>query len=102
MGIKHIKGKWFKWFSPDDILYPNAIETLVNKAKQLPENTILRLVIISSVDSKDDYSSAQIVRLLIALIFIVAGLIMLVYTWIADEGIYLFYGIGSIIIGFIL
>jgi len=35
MGIKHIKGKWFKWFSPDDILYPNAIETLVNNAKQL-------------------------------------------------------------------
>lgn len=40
-GIKKITGKWFKWFSPDDILYPHAIETLVRKAKELPENTIL-------------------------------------------------------------
>lgn len=40
-GIKHIKGKWLKWFSPDDVLYPTTIETLVNKTKQLPKNTIL-------------------------------------------------------------
>jgi len=40
-GIKKIHGKWFKWFSPDDVLYPNAIETLVNEAKKLPENTIV-------------------------------------------------------------
>lgn len=40
-GINQMNGYWFKWFSPDDILYPEAIETLVNKAKQLPENTIL-------------------------------------------------------------
>jgi len=40
-GIKKMTGKWFKWFSPDDILYHEAIETLVKKAKELPENTIL-------------------------------------------------------------
>jgi len=41
MGIKKIKGKWFKWFSPDDILFPNAIEVLLNEAKKLPENSIM-------------------------------------------------------------
>jgi len=41
VGIKKIKGKWFKWFSPDDILYPEAIEILVNEAKKLQENTII-------------------------------------------------------------
>ncbi len=40
-GIKKIHGKWFKWFSPDDVLYPHAIETLVTEAKKLPENTIV-------------------------------------------------------------
>jgi len=40
-GIKKITGRWFKWFSPDDILYPHTIETLVSKAKQLPENSII-------------------------------------------------------------
>jgi len=39
--IKKIAGHWFKWLSPDDILYPNAIETLVSEAKKLPENTIV-------------------------------------------------------------
>jgi len=38
--IKKITGKWFKWFSPDDVLYPNAIEILLNEAKKLPKNTI--------------------------------------------------------------
>jgi len=41
VGIKKINGKWFKWFSPDDVLYPEAIETLIKKAQELPENTIL-------------------------------------------------------------
>jgi len=40
-GIKKINGKWFKWFSPDDILYLNAIEILVEEAKKLPDNTIV-------------------------------------------------------------
>ena len=38
---KKIKGKWFKWFSPDDLLYPEAIQILVDEAKKLPENTII-------------------------------------------------------------
>ena len=41
VGIKNMDGKWFKWFSPDDVLYADAIEILVNKAKKLPENTII-------------------------------------------------------------
>lgn len=40
-GIKKIKGKWFKWFSPDDILYPEALEILVSTAAKLSENTIV-------------------------------------------------------------
>lgn len=34
-GVKKMTGKWFKWFSPDDILYPYAIEILVRKANDL-------------------------------------------------------------------
>jgi len=40
-GIKKMIGKWFKWFSPDDILIPKAIEILVQEASKLPENTIV-------------------------------------------------------------
>ena len=40
-GIRQMKGKWFKWFSPDDILYPNAIEVLVAEAKKQDENSII-------------------------------------------------------------
>lgn len=40
-GIQNMKGRWMKWLSPDDILYPDAIVTLVEEAKKLPENTIL-------------------------------------------------------------
>ena len=40
-GIKKADGKWFKWFSPDDIMNPDTIETLVECAKKLPENTII-------------------------------------------------------------
>lgn len=41
VGIAKMSGKWMKWMSPDDLLYPDAIETLVSEAKRLPENTIL-------------------------------------------------------------
>ncbi len=41
VAINRINGKWFKWFSPDDILLPDAIEMLVSTAKNLPENTIV-------------------------------------------------------------
>ena len=40
-GINNMKGHWFKWFSPDDIMYPYAIQTLVDEAKNYPSNTIL-------------------------------------------------------------
>ena len=39
-GINTMNGRWFKWFSPDDVMYPNAIETLVNVAKDM-KNTIV-------------------------------------------------------------
>tara|TARA_B110000438_G_scaffold85825_1_gene85301 strand:- start:749 stop:1621 length:873 start_codon:yes stop_codon:yes gene_type:complete len=39
-GIKQMQGKWFKWFSPDDVMYSHAIETLVDTAKKYP-NTIV-------------------------------------------------------------
>jgi len=39
--IKKINGNWFKWLSPDDVLYPKAIEVLVDEAKKIPENTIV-------------------------------------------------------------
>ncbi|MDH3277298.1 MAG: glycosyltransferase [Nitrosopumilus sp.] len=41
VGIKNMNGGWFKWFSPDDIMHPKAIETLVNAAKNLQDNTII-------------------------------------------------------------
>ncbi|MHB8602971.1 MAG: glycosyltransferase [Nitrosotalea sp.] len=40
-GIMQITGKWFKWFSPDDVLYDDAIETLVREIQKLPNNTIV-------------------------------------------------------------
>ena len=41
LGISKMKGNWFKWFSPDDVMYPHTIETLINSAKNVPPNTIL-------------------------------------------------------------
>jgi len=40
-GIEAISGRWFKWFSPDDEVYPSSIEQLVNTAKDLDDNTII-------------------------------------------------------------
>ena len=40
IGINQMKGKWFKWFSPDDVMYTHTIETLVDTAKKYP-NTIV-------------------------------------------------------------
>ena len=40
-GIEAMSGGWFKWFSPDDKMYPSAIETLVDTAKNLDESTIV-------------------------------------------------------------
>ena len=35
-----MNGTWFKWFSPDDVMSSNAIETLVNTGKKF-SNTII-------------------------------------------------------------
>ena len=40
-GLSKASGKWIKWFSPDDVMFPNAIETLVNQIKKFPDNTIV-------------------------------------------------------------
>ena len=39
-GIKHSSGKWFKWFSPDDIMFHYTIETLVNEAEKYSDTII--------------------------------------------------------------
>ena len=41
LGIDNMKGKWFKWFSPDDVMRPHAVEILVDETKKHPENTII-------------------------------------------------------------
>ena len=64
---------------------------------------IPRVVVISSMGSEDySYSSAQLKGLIIGFIFLGAGVIMIIYSLISDEESYLYYGIGSIVIGFIL
>jgi glycosyltransferase involved in cell wall biosynthesis len=40
IGIKQMKGDWFKWFSPDDVMYSYTIKTLVDEAKK-HSNTIV-------------------------------------------------------------
>ena len=41
LGISKMKGKWFKWFSPDDVMYSNTIEILIDEAKNHSDNIIL-------------------------------------------------------------
>ena len=41
LGISKLKGSWLKWFSPDDVMYPYTIETLVGETKKLSKDTIL-------------------------------------------------------------
>ena len=41
LGISKMNGNWFKWFSPDDVMYPYTIETLVAEAKNHSDNTII-------------------------------------------------------------
>jgi len=38
LGIKEMTGEWFKFFSSDDVLYPNTIEELISATKENPEN----------------------------------------------------------------
>ena len=41
LGISKMKGDWFKWFSPDDVMHSNTIKTLIDEAKNHSDNTIL-------------------------------------------------------------
>ena len=41
LGISKMKGSWFKWFSPDDVMYSNTIEILIDEAKNHSDNTII-------------------------------------------------------------
>ena len=40
LGISEMKGNWLKWFSPDDVMYPNAIAILIVVTKNHSGNTI--------------------------------------------------------------
>jgi glycosyltransferase involved in cell wall biosynthesis len=40
LGISKMNGKWFKWFSPDDVMYSHTIQTLVDETKNNSSNTI--------------------------------------------------------------
>ena len=40
-GIEVMNGFWFKWFSPDDVMYPETLKILVSAAKELDDNTII-------------------------------------------------------------
>ena len=51
VGIDAMNGKWFKWFSPDDVMYLKTIETLVMSAKNQTQNTI----VYSNWDIIDEY-----------------------------------------------
>jgi glycosyltransferase involved in cell wall biosynthesis len=39
VGIRAATGEWIKWLNADDILYPDAIEQLLNEAKKLDDKT---------------------------------------------------------------
>ena len=41
LGISKMKGDWFKWFSPDDVLHSNTIEILIDETKNHSDNIIL-------------------------------------------------------------
>ena len=41
LAISKVEGNWVKWFSPDDVMYPNTIETLVKKAEECDDHTIV-------------------------------------------------------------
>lgn len=40
-GIEKMTGKWFKWFSPDDVMNPDAIEILVKKGREMGDTCII-------------------------------------------------------------
>lgn len=55
-GIKSMDGEWFKWLSADDVLYENAIETLVKEAESQGE-AAKSCIFYSSYDIIDENSA---------------------------------------------
>ena len=41
LAISKVEGNWVKWFSPDDVMYPNTIEILVDQAEQCGDDNIV-------------------------------------------------------------
>ena len=41
LGISKMKGHWLKWFSPDDVMFSNTLEQLVDTTKHLSDNVII-------------------------------------------------------------
>ena len=54
LGIKNMKGEWFKWLSADDVLYPNAIEELIFEAKKLENKKIILYSNYDIINSKGE------------------------------------------------
>lgn len=52
-GIDAMQGEWFKWLSADDVLYPNAIEILLNEARNLG-NKANNYIFYTNYDIIDD------------------------------------------------
>ncbi len=40
-GVERMRGNWFKWFSPDDIMHPRMIEELAAKSCELGDDYIV-------------------------------------------------------------
>ncbi|MGI0055789.1 MAG: glycosyltransferase family 2 protein [Nitrosarchaeum sp.] len=57
-GIKEMKGDWFKWLSADDLLYPNAIQEIIDESKKLDDVT--NCILYSNYDIID--SNGKILR----------------------------------------
>ena len=58
LGIKEMNGDWLKWLSADDLLYPNAIQDLIDEAKKLDDMT--NCILYSNYDIID--SNGKILR----------------------------------------
>jgi len=56
-GIREMNGEWFKWLSADDVLYPNAVEELVNSAKQLENKNYILYSNYDIIDSNSKVTS---------------------------------------------
>jgi len=58
LGIQVMQGEWFKFMSSDDVLYPNAVEDLIQETKKFTDNN--KIIYYSSFDIID--SNGEITR----------------------------------------